>query len=488
MNQAIIYIRKSLIPGANNDLDLHEKQLRQACLERGLEPVLFKESEGHRSGYDDKHRPTFRQALTYATTTKECILFAVTDFTRAWRNAEELPRFIRELHNHGVEFLSLAEPYINFEMLDTATGKLMITNAAASAEYYRNAVSEFLRRAHKRHRDNGLYVGHNSPFGLSRVGHLKDGTLHFQPTDDLKLVIEFFKLYVSGYGCPACARILYQQGFRWKNKKRQPTRIIDTHLDHLLQNNLKWYQPFVDKQLYAQVQRAYSARKTHRETTARLTHPPLLLRRVLTCELCGMTLIQDHHPGWLRKNGSRGPAQGYYQHPANAACECNRYALLASKIDAQVWEYLKRLDRLDETDLQRIAEQQEQPVKSNHSDAQVRLDKVNLALEQLPVMLAEQDIDTLEYRKLRARYLQEQVELKKQMEQQRDIVAPFDAETFKEFVLSLQSLSQAIQLGAEIDPTTANRLMQVLFENISVKDKVLTFYPRPAFALLFSDN
>lgn len=125
MKTAAIYVRTSTAQ-QNTEIQIHETQ--EHCLKRGWKVIgIFEDKLTGRN----INRPQFKKALELARLRKIDVL-VVYKLDRAFRSLSDCVTTVSELHELGVEFLSLRDPGVDFT---TASGRLLFHLIASFAAF-----------------------------------------------------------------------------------------------------------------------------------------------------------------------------------------------------------------------------------------------------------------------------------------------------------------------------------------------------------------
>jgi site-specific DNA recombinase len=277
-----------------------------------------------------------------------------------------------ELATVGVEMIFLSQP----EAADTPQAELMLGLQGLFAEYERAVIAERMRRGRLHRLKTGQLMPNNPPYGYRYLplGQPGGGKWHLVP-HQAEVVREIFSLYHSGQRVADIVRHLNQaaipspKGKRWGsstvrhilrdssyrgqayyNRKQtlqhavgQPRKFGRGHLKeprYQLRPNEDWITievpAIISEQLWQDVQdmvdqnKRFSPRHNHKHT--------YLLRGLLTCGICGYTLVgrtaRDRQTYYCKYGG------GQHRPPDIPVHRC---AIAATEIEPLVWNALSDL-------------------------------------------------------------------------------------------------------------------------------------------------
>lgn len=400
------------------------------------------------------------------------------DLSRGWRQAEAFQREVAGLTEKGVRVICAVEGEIRFNSADS---QLIWGFRANISEYESAKTSERLRKHYAMRREQGIYTGQRAPFGLTRKGKATDGTLSFEPNEDLRVVVAFLELYTSRpVGLRQCATLLRKEGYYWRNVQREKIPLRSWHLLFTLRH-LDHYRGHVPAALLHRTLRTRQERGVAH--SAPKTRPPVLLYAVLCCAKCGDKFTQRY----VQYDSS--VYYSTYRHTDSVSCPDANRIITTRKVDPQVWDYLRRQSAYWRANLDDILDRAAQA--SDPAPALVPLrerhDKVVVTLAALPRKIAEDLITPAEGRALRAEYEAELAELRERLATAPPPAPVVDPDTVRAIVSDASGLIDLLAQGAEIDPNLGNTFMRELFERITLEgDKVVAIVPRAEYAALFS--
>lgn len=331
----VIYLRKSHLSNADNDLEAHERRALAKMQERGeANPTIIKEKEGHRSAYTENRRPGYQEVETLIAEGKVTTLY-VNDRGRIWRNALEWLPFLTLCLKHGTEVVPSIEVPVGD--ISDPNQQLLEFLHGWQAERYRTQVSMSLRATKDDFRKAGIPTGNTPPYGMKLVGKMFDR--HYEPSDDFPFVLELLELYLEGHGGDTVAMLMNTRGRTWKIGQRRKD-FTGTSVRHLI-NQIEVYEPFLDALFCEKVKVRRAEAKGYKMNGARAKRGRLLCTRLLRCRRCGCNFFGRHIlPG--QSKGYKNAVDAYL-HPKHTPCDTPRRWIRADFVHAAVWAQLETL-------------------------------------------------------------------------------------------------------------------------------------------------
>lgn len=221
---ALCYVRKSLVKAGGSapaSPELQERETRAAAERLGLQPELFIDADGHRSG-KTANRPGW-QACIARLGDADVGALIVYSHDRAFRNLRELLTLADNCQRLGLRLVLVREGLD----VSTANGRFMLSLLGAFGEFESNIAGErraetidYLRRERGRH--YGL-----APFGTVR--QRRDGDLVLVPDTraqpngtDHDALTAAYELYAGSHmGFRPVADMLNQYGWRYRDRRGQ---------------------------------------------------------------------------------------------------------------------------------------------------------------------------------------------------------------------------------------------------------------------------
>ncbi|CAG0937613.1 hypothetical protein TFLX_06558 [Thermoflexales bacterium] len=163
---ALCYIRLSLTRD-ESDLDSPERQranILAACQKHGWTPEWYEDTDGHRSGTNEKNRPGWL-ALKARLGDPDVAAVVANDLARLHRKGWRVGSLLDYLDEHRVG-LVLAAPGRDFDFTG-AQGRMMIMLIAMMDEWYAMDTSQRQKDSVRYRRSRGIAVG-RIPFGTIR--------------------------------------------------------------------------------------------------------------------------------------------------------------------------------------------------------------------------------------------------------------------------------------------------------------------------------
>lgn len=460
---AIIYLRKSQLSNADNDLEAHERRCRKIAAQHGdLEPVVLRESEGHRSAFSDSRRPGYREMEERVTSGRVSRIY-VNDRARIWRNAVEWLTFLTLCRKHGTEIVPAIEGAVG-DVGDPNQQLLEFINGWKN-EQYRTAVSRSLRATKADLRRAGLFVANRPPMGLTLVGSKFERKL--VANDDLAILVEALELYVGGLGCDLVARQMNARGRKWHYGQRWVT-FGGQALRHVIRR-IELYQPFLDPLLYERVLDTRERRRGRKQNSARQKHPRLLLSKLLYCAHCGSRFYSNYH---LRRR-QKTVVYPSYLHPDHIACPTERRWFGAGPLDAQAWDQLQALQERIRENLAALVERAQMLVPGGDAADRRRTVKAKLEKELLNLRRSYNrgDFGDPGDAAVREFFRDEQTRLEKELAEMPapEPAAPHTQLTLRQIELLAEMPLAVLRQNAAEDPDAANGWLGTVLERAELR-------------------
>lgn len=296
-------------------------------------------------------------------------IIVCNEFTRIGRNLRQTLERIEELHERGVEIVSLEGE------LDTTTaaGKLQYQVLLVLAEFERNRMSERLRQTHDQIAQEGRWKGGPVPLGYRYTPGAKK--LEVAP-EEAEVVREIFRMRDGGYGMHVIVRELAARGVRGKKGRMNYSSILQTlrnptYLGKRSHNGEVFeasHEPIIDADLWERVQ-ARSRLQQRGDS-----HRKYLLSGLLVCGECGARMVH-------RSSGNRA----YYVCKEAQEFQSTLRVTVESHL-AHEWVLEKFFAHLDDSRIQasRQKAKKRAPVKAAKAEElRRRLEKVEAAVDRL---------------------------------------------------------------------------------------------------------
>lgn len=448
MNSAI-YCRISHDDPRNESVSIHRQREELLALAKRNGDFISE----HLIFIDDKsggtlHREGLQKLLTLikARQVKRLYIYELSRLTRG--DLSEVEQLLKLVEEYNVDVI----PIYGFIDVSTPETEMVTYNQALLNRYWRRRTSYALKRYRKHAKQSGLYHAHKSPLGLIRSGKFPNIT--WALTDDFPLVLEILDLYVNGKGANTIARLLNERGRTWKSgidtrKPLNPDSVLN------LINGVERYKDFLPPTLLTLVSEIRKERKDRQGNHKPKIHPPLLLRGLVKCAVCGTSYYTHHDPKsvtyeWSYYHANHHPPCGTPYKSAPAKIFDRQALAFAEIVLPQILNPHASADTLalPERDFGKEAE---------HLQGQ---------LKNLARMLAANRISEAEYDELRREILA----ALNRLEQARAVPAKREDVNLLRDLLDEWggvSIGFMIEAGA-VDPEIANRVMRLLFESLPV--------------------
>lgn len=471
---ALCYLRLSNRGRQEVSIEMQRQRCLTECQRLALTPVFFEEGLGKHSANSRKRLPQWDALLERALSDPLVYCVMAYDHERAFRNVPAARSVADELTRHGVKLIFTTSGEVDTR---TASGKMMYTMNAAFAEHYSNYISEKLTHHFEELKARGIYAGHRAPYGLRRIGKAPD--ISFEKTDDFAVIVEWFRLYTSEeIGTIRGTIELNKRSLRWRDRygKLRPVRP-----DDLIQalNAVQHYKPFLPAALYRAVRRTIGERAQHKKNSRPIVHPPLPLRGLLFCALCGEAYVSATQPDRY------GHIHSYYRHRPGYVCS-NVVKPSASRIHAQLWAQLAMLEWSTEDKHNLVALLAAPPETGTPLDVRQLREKLERRLRNLETMLADEDIIRPTFLAHRAAILDEMKAL------------PQTTLALEEPLNEAEAWALVNRIESELsDPTSGtplskNRALRMLLEKVLLRGTrgayQIELIPQPLFAFVLNSG
>ncbi len=379
--KAALYSRVSTEDQARDgySLDVQKDHLLEFAKREGFE-VCFADGKGAvymddgYSGYS-LDRPAMNQLLEDARA-KKFDLILVYKLDRFSRRLRDILNILDELDALGVQFKSATEPYDT----TTSSGKLMLQQLGSFAEFERNRIIERVFPGMVRGVKAGHWQGSRyAPFGYSYDKTAKRLVVVEQ---EVQLVREIFRRYISGESCQKIAGDFYQKKILSRSGGAFNSSLVRKILrNKIYTGKLVWnahhydrkqktlngcryikndpskvieadglHQAVIPAEVFARAQ--YLLDRNRRGKFHRKRIRAYVLSGILTCARCGhrysgITNIKNH------KTGEKRP---YYRCSGRATrnIHCGNNDVRAEIPEADVFEILEVLFTSDEVSKERM--------------------------------------------------------------------------------------------------------------------------------------
>lgn len=366
--RAAAYIRVSSVTQIDgHSLDAQERLFKEACKNKGWEPVKIYREEGKSAHVDTiARRPVFRQLLEDTAKNKFDIVI-VHSIDRWSRNLQVTLESLSILGKNRVGLISITE---NIDY-STPEGMLFMQMVGAFAQYFSGSLGKHVRKGLEQRAVEGKHTG-GIPFGYESCwidgekGERKrrcpvehPGGVHIHPAEG-SAVTELFRRYASGTcTLSELAGWLNEQGLRTHNTRSMPDasgnltsgpRLFTTaSVRNILHNPFytgqvryagKYYsgshQELISQEVFDLVQETLKKNSGRSETLAHKPEREYLLKGIIRCAHCGM-------PMWAQTYTSGNTY--YREHKASRGEVCPGCAAVSCrKIDEQMQKLVSGIE------------------------------------------------------------------------------------------------------------------------------------------------
>lgn len=465
--RAIIYLRKSNLKSADNDLEAHLRRALQVVevgkLEFNPETDIYREPEGHRSGTSEKSRPAWQSTWERIVAKDSDVLYLIAnDRARVWRDESEYMQFLKRIKKLGVQFIPASESPvmdINTSVGHASEGIMGLMNAL-----YAKSVGEKRRDQYRSLRGETWYVATKMPTGLKSVGSkmqrraaISDATYTYRDEERkyIDTVVEFFHRYSEGrLGLRDIAADLNARGYRWKHGERdEPIKFINLQRT-LAKTRLYFEVGAIDEKLYAMVERVRESRKGRR-AVGLYADKPLLLARSIYCARCGSRYTAE------RRNTY---GNSLYRHPYNT-CRWGG-AVSAKFVDDQFITILRDMEQLDDSVKQQMFDEIEDGVNTQKElENEAKRKRLQTQIDNAFDAFLAGDFGS-DLTLARPNYLRQRAEYEKALAEIPPKAVPKNRVNPKEYFRDLSRLWRLIESGIYESPVETNLWVRRLFPRL----------------------
>ncbi|MEF3306633.1 recombinase family protein [Paenibacillus sp. GYB003] len=329
-------------------------------------------------GYSGKNleRPDIKRLLAEIERNNIDVL-VVHKLDRLTRDIGDLYNLMKLFDKHNVKFVSITEKIDT----DTAMGRMFIFMLGIFAQWYRENLSEEVRKGMEKRAKKGL---HNITVPLFGYDRLEDGELRINE-EQAKWVYWTFEQYLKGIGTTNLAKMLNDRGvYRNKGAKWDQHKVALTLRNYHYTGKVHWKSALVEEnerivrdgkheaiipvEMFEQVQRILERR---REGLMSRNSYEYVYGGIIKCGKCGgtykgkynKTLKNTIYRGYVCSNNER-----YGSCDASGISELNLTKLLFGSLNLTAGDLLTSFT--DETNRSQIDEREE--IQKQMSASEVR--------------------------------------------------------------------------------------------------------------------
>ena len=414
-------------------------------------------------------RPAFKEMITDALAGNFDVL-VVHKLDRFSRNLRITLEYFDKLLKAGVAFVSINEQ-MDFT---TPSGKVHLALLGAFAQYYSDNLSQETKKGWHERRAQGLYCG-LLPFGAIKG---ENGVPLPDPSNHPGLVLAF-ELAAQGKSDRQVAMALNDKGYRTAGNQGNRPFSKDTirgmltnrfYLGCLPDGDEGWiaakHAPFIDQQLWNQVQEMRQRNATSTHTRCRAGRRVCSFSGITYCWYCKGRIHVS-----FTKQGK--PRLGCYNR--SKGWDCSQKSTLLAVYEEQIEEYLKTF-YIPEDYQEKILEAHRK-LEATYVDTSEEQARLKGRLERLKDLYEWGDMG-------REDYLKEREVIQRQLN-------AFTATESRVNTLDklAEFLSSVARAWKEANQEQRNKLARSLFQEIWLKDKeVVAVKPQPEFEPFFTMN
>ncbi len=350
MAKCVVYMRYSTDHQKATSLDRQLAEINKFCQKNDIQICNIFADPGY-SGTNVK-RPAFQRMVQEASQKPEWNLILVYDLSRFSRNVRDASHYKDYFRDHGIDVLSVTEPFTHSE----ANRLLENIVDAINAEYSRK-IGETTLGTLKTLASKGIHCGGVAPLGYD-VGNDRKLVINKHEAEIVKAI---FHMYNNGVSLEKMAKTLNQKGMRTKNgAKFTSTSFYDILRREKYAGTFKWNTrvckypngswnshakkdednyiivedgcpAIIDRELFDSVQAKLDS---HTQTKAK-RHYMLSGLGILKCAHCGRAMVG-------LTNNSRGYEYVWYGCPNHKKDDCPTKNIKADDLDQFVAKALMR--------------------------------------------------------------------------------------------------------------------------------------------------
>lgn len=429
---------------------------------------VYDEGEGYHSAFARTNLDEFDKLINDAITDPHCKYIASFDSSRIFRNSEIGEHTIKRLEYHGIEWHAWLNGHLSLKQEEH---RLKTKVTLMLDEEISRRTTSFLLEHYQGLRDEMKkkgqlpYAGSRPMFGLVRKGSAKNNTVTWEPhPKQWRVILAVLDLYATGkYSCEAIAKMLYQRGVQWKNPAMQDSPPSGGTLRKMI-HRFEFYAPFVaDKDLVARVFEVRARRSKRKSNHRALVYPPILLRGLVYCEMCGRKYVQSY---WIKRNREPRP---YYMHPRTTDCAVEKKFSAAWIIESSVLETLRPVFDLSPAEVDYVIEKilQAQPL-ALPSDTIAQAETLRAQIEKLNRDFPKTSMSVAEYNAVRAE-LQAQLDALN-LDHAQTETPRYTAESLRALLADARAFFDNTRA---FSPDDAGILMTRLLERVIVKNGIV---------------
>lgn len=422
----------------------------------------------------DVGRRKFKEMLQYLKNNKDVTTILVEKTDRLYRNFKDYVEL--DVEKTGYTVCLVKEGTI-LTANSTSHEKLTHGFKVLIAKNFIDNLTEETQKGRLKKVQEGYFISY-VPYGYKKLNK-KDTELHPQKS---KFVKRAFELYAQGdISLKNLTQKLFDEGFIYTQSN---PKISTGHLGKMLSNESyigyirhcgKLYKgkhpSIVSKQLFMKVQKAF---KKDGKPDTRNGHR-FLYKGLLKCEECGCAITSEiKKDKWI-----------YYHCTGNSKTQCSQKKnyIKQEELDLQIDEAIKRVVIDDELAdyinaiLEDSYKEMQLNTKEKYNYITAEIKRAQSRKDKLLEIYMEGDIQKDVWTK-KTIYIDTQL---KQLEKQLEIINLSGKQFINEGTNIIEVAKQTYNLYKQQTTEEKRRLLNIIFENITVKDRVIHYTYRKPF-------
>lgn len=470
MENAVIYARVSSKEQEETgySLDAQEKLLNEYAANKTFKVVkVFRVSE---SANGAKRREVFSEMLDMLQKKGiHMLICEKTDrLTRNRRDAVVIDEWVRADESNQVHFVK--ENFI-LTKESRANERLIWGIKVEVAQYYTNNLSEEVKKGQKEKIGQG-WLPTQPPLGYRTIGE-KGHKTHVPDENVAPMIKRMFEYYATGnYSLAALVEKMWHEGLRTrKGKKLVKSRLDDMLNDPFYYGAMRWngkqyeakHVRLVSKELFDQVQEM-----KRRGNAPHFKRHKFAFSKMMKCGECGGSITAEIQKGivYYHCNHYRACTQKPFTPEKQLENQLMQVFDFFGQITPEEAEEIKNRIKADHS--QEIAYKE-----TTHKSLSERYAKLQNRLDVLYNDRLDGSITPETWKKKQQEITSEQTDIRAQMER----VKSEEAQYFEIWlnILDLARRAREIYLSPKRTPDQKRKLMSLIFSNLSLKDKKVSY-------------
>ena len=454
-----------------------ERRLREYADRKGLTIYeVFKITESSTKDV----RKEFEKIITLIRISKEPIALIADTIDRVQRSFKESV-VLEDLRKEGKVEIHFMREGLILTLKSNSADILRWDMGVMFARSYVLQLSDNVKRSKEQSAKNGTWIG-LAPLGYTHSVDSEGKKTIIPDSERAPFITKLFELYATGnYSLLKLQEEAEQMGFKSKKGQKIAKSVVDETLKNpfycgimktkygLIEHH---YETLISKDLYQQVQNVASGyhKKPHKSVTE-----PFILRGLLTCTNCGCMVTPE-----IKKN------RYIYYSCTNAKGTCKRVYIREEQLISNLSAYFDRISLSQEqiSEITLYLKSIHESENKFHTESLQALrkdqDRIQNRLNQIYDDKLDGLIDEKMYLERVSTYKKRQAELVEQMG--RHEKADHNFYVTANLVMNLATRAKEIFNSSEVDEK--RQLLNLMFQNLQLKDVSLSFQVREPFATM----